>query len=186
MSEQEQAITSYSKPTQLTTALIVVLCVKAFFSISPYLFKLAPHPFPILSIAYVMAVSVALIGVALRQRWACLVLCTLESIQIISGVTALIRDPATGGNGILFECLVLYLAYKEYTNLSPDPGSRSLLAFLLLGLRAPKTADLAVRERSVPSVVTCWRCKTPLEVTPETRGCKKKCPTCGTKQPLPR
>lgn len=38
--------------------------------------------------------------------------------------------------------------------------------------------------RSVP-VVHCWRCKAPIEVAPEVRGRKKKCPSCGTRQSMP-
>ena len=35
------------------------------------------------------------------------------------------------------------------------------------------------------SIAQCWKCKTPIKVTPEIRGKKVRCPSCRTKQEMP-
>ncbi len=50
-------------------------------------------------------------------------------------------------------------------------------------------ATQAVRTRALnaqsTSTVQCWRCKTPIPVTPEVRGQRIQCPSCRTKQVMP-
>lgn len=54
---------------------------------------------------------------------------------------------------------------------------------------APRVATRHVREtpalRDPPNTVQCWRCKTAITYTDETRGKKIRCPSCGTKQEMP-
>jgi hypothetical protein len=66
--------------------------------------------------------------------------------------------------------------------------------FAYQAARQPPPTSTPKDERYNPSlihqplyqpIVQCWRCKSPIEVTPAIRGKKVRCPSCRTKQQMP-
>jgi hypothetical protein len=77
-------------------------------------------------------------------------------------------------------------ASKELTGLSSRVGM-SVVGLSGVGAAlafAERRAD-SVPTRATQSAVSCWRCKTSLKVTDQTRGKKVRCPSCGMKQAMP-
>ena len=100
------------------------------------------------------------------------------------------------GAGIGLQCLL------RFFDIPPDSLSHAWTAVDLAGLLGSTTGGallgyslwwVAFRQRTPPSpgnvarfVVYCRQCRRAIDFPQAMRGCKKKCPGCGTRQTMPR
>lgn len=74
------------------------------------------------------------------------------------------------------------------TPLNPVEAMQLSVPVEVVAAQVMGDVPLAPPKRAAPSepeAIRCWMCKAPLPMSPETRGKKVKCPSCGTKQRLP-
>lgn len=133
--------------------------------------------------------------------------CCLTFPGIIDKFTAvIIQKPAKGFKTVLFSCTMcdrkvfefsiwtgrdtVYVATYHYRG-EFDPIKKQVIytktqeEISLTGPELHTDPETAKKQSSYSQTVQCWKCRYPIDVTPEIRGKKIKCPHCRKKQVMP-
>ena len=109
-------------------------------------------------------------------------------------------DPTTRRGGCVLSIavavltpIVLALGFHGDTNFPAEVATAAKFVGVALGLywiwlvkqKTGESQPSAQAKIPPPASIRCFRCKADIAVTPELRGKKTKCPSCGTKQELP-
>lgn len=133
--------------------------------------------------------------------------CGLTFPNIIDKFTAIMSQrPVKGFKVILFSCSTcdrkvfdfsiwtgrdtVYVAAYPYCG-EFDPVKKQVVYTKtqedvnLTGSELHTDTETAKKQSAYPQTVQCWKCKFPINITPEIRGKKIKCPHCHKKQAMP-